>query len=99
MASYVRGSKLFFSAAFVDAAGAPATPISATLYITFANLNLVRESVSVSMSVVGNVASASWDSSVAADCTVQWSVKGTGANAIVTDGSLRLTANEANPTS
>jgi hypothetical protein len=90
---------VFFSAAFVDKDGNPASPISATLYLAFTDLNRARQKVNVSMSIAGNVATATWDSSVASDCTVQYSVKGTGSNAIVQDGSFTLLANEANPAS
>jgi hypothetical protein len=98
MASYIRGSMVFFSATFVDAAGSPATPSAATLYLVYVDSDGVRQKTSATMSVVGNVATASWDSSDAtAPGKVYWSIKGTGSNAIVQDGSFDLTANESNP--
>lgn len=99
MASYVRGTTLFFSAAFVNKDGDPATPASANLYLVFTNLAGVRTTATVAMTISGNVASAQWDSAVAADGIVQWSVRGAGSSAIVKDGNLTLTANEANPIS
>lgn len=97
MANYVRGSMVFFSAAFVDKDGNPASPITATLYLVFTNSSGARQKISVVMSLAGNQATASWDSSVASDCTVQYSIRGTGSNAIVQDGSFTLSANESNP--
>lgn len=99
MTDFVRGSKLFFTATFVDKDGNPATPSSATLYLAYTDLNRTRQKTNLTMTLAGNVGTVSWDSSVAADCLVVWSVKGVGSNAIVQDGSLTLTANEANPTS
>lgn len=93
---YVRGSLIFFTAAFVDKAGAPIAPDSASLYLVFRNLDKAEQRVMVQMHVSGNVAEATWDSSDAAPGVVHWSIKGTGSNAIVQDGSLTLTANEAN---
>lgn len=94
--SYVRGSMVFFTAAFADRTGAPVQPDSATLYLVFRDSTRVERKGVIFMTVTGNVAEASWDSSVAAPGLVTWSVKGQGANAIVQDGSLTLTANAAN---
>lgn len=94
--SYTRGSLVFFTAAFVDKAGAPVTPDAAMLTLVFRDQDKVQQKVTVAMDVSGNVAEATWDSSDAAPGVVHWSVKGTGSNAIVQDGSLTLTANEAN---
>jgi hypothetical protein len=99
MTNYIRGSMLFFDATFVDKNGDPATPSSATLYLAYTDLTGTRVKTTVTMTLAGNVASCQWDSAIAADCTVQWSIKGVGSNAIVQDGSLILTANETNPTS
>jgi hypothetical protein len=99
MTNYVRGSKLFFSATFVDADGAPATPDSATLYLVYVDLTGTRQKTSATMAVASNVATASWDSSVARDGRVYYTVKGVGANAIVQDGNFDLTANDSNPAS
>ena len=96
METYTRGSMIVFTAAFADKAGAPVTPDSAVVNLVFRDHDKVQQKVAVTMVVSGNVAEASWDSSVAASGPVHWSVKGTGANAIVQDGSLTLTANEAN---
>lgn len=97
MTSYVRGSMVFFSATFKDAAGAPAIPSAATLYLAYADTDLVHQETSATMSLNGNVATASWDSSVSSDGKVYYTIKGTGANAIVQDGSFDLIANETNP--
>lgn len=94
--SVVRGSTVFFNAVFVDPAGAPATPSSANLYLVFSNVEGVRQKIMVPMTLAGNVASATWDSSVASRCEVFYSIKGVGSNAIVQDGNLTLTANDAN---
>lgn len=93
---YVRGSKVFFSAAIVDRTGAPVSPDSATLTLVFRGSDQVQQKVPITMAVNGNVAEVSWDSSVAAPGLVIWSVKASGANAIVQDGSFTLVANEAN---
>ncbi len=53
---------VFFSAAFVDKDGNPASPITATLYLTFTDLADVRTKTNVSMSLAGNVATSMWDS-------------------------------------
>jgi hypothetical protein len=95
-----RGSTIFFAATCLDANGAPITPSGANLYLTYvALLTGARTKVTVAMGVSGNVVSASWDSTVAVDGNVHWSIKATGANNIVQDGVLALSANEANPTS
>ena len=94
--NYIRGSMVFFSAAVVDRKGTPASPDSASLTLVYRNLERVQKRDSVAMTVNGNVAEVSWDSSVAMPGLVLWSVKASGANAIVQDGSLTLTANEAN---
>ena len=96
MTEYVRGSMVFFSATFVDKDGAPATPDSATLRLVYRTAEHSPQTSTVSMTVAGNVATASWDSSDAMPGIVKWSAKGTGLNAIVQDGSFTLTANEAN---
>ena len=96
MTDYVRGSMVFFDTAFVDKAGAPASPDTAVLHLVFRDSEHDEQRTTVSMSIAGNVASASWDSSVAMPGLVLWSVKGTGSNAIVQDGSFTLTANDAN---
>jgi hypothetical protein len=96
MEQYIRGSIVFFTAAFVDKAGAPVTPDKAAVNLVFRDHDKVQQRVTVPMTVGGNVAEASWDSSVAMPGPVHWSVKGTGVNAIVQDGSFKLTANDAN---
>jgi hypothetical protein len=96
METYIRGSTIVFTAAFADKAGKPVTPDRAVVNLVYRNTNQVQQKVSISMTVNGNVAEASWDSSGAAAGLVHWSVKGYGANAIVQDGSLTLTGNEAN---
>lgn len=97
MATYTRGTLVFFSTSFTDKDGNPATPTTATLYLVFVDPNGVRQKISMPMTIAGNVASVSWDSTVASDCTVEWSIKGTGLNAVVQDGNFTLGANEANP--
>jgi hypothetical protein len=96
MEQYIRGSIVFFTAAFVDKAGAPVNPNKAAVNLVFRGSDKVQQTVTMSMQISGNVAEASWDSSVAMPGPVHWSVKGTGVNAIVQDGSFTLTANEAN---
>jgi hypothetical protein len=96
MTDYVLGSMVFFTATFVDKAGAPASPVSASVYLVYHDKQEARQKVTISMALEGNVASASWDSSVAKPGLVSWSTKGVGSNAIVQDGSFMLTANEAN---
>ena len=96
MTDYVRGSMVFFTATFVTASGSPASPDSALLHLVYRDLEHSEQRDTVSMTIAGNVASASWDSSVAMPGLVLWSAKGTGANAIVQDGSFTLTANDAN---
>lgn len=94
--TYVRGSLIFFTAAFVDKAGKPVAPDRASLYLAYRDQDKVQQKVTLDMKVTGNVAEATWDSSGAVPGIVHWSAKGFGANAIVQDGSLTLTANEAN---
>lgn len=97
MSSFVRGSTIFFSAVLLDATGAPATPSGANLYLVYpASAGAPKTRQTVVMTLAGNVVSAQWDSSVAADGIVRWSIKAAGSNAIVQDGELTLTANEAN---
>lgn len=96
METYVRGSMVAFTAAFADKTGTLVTPDRASLTLVFRGSDKAEQRVRVPMSIAGNVASVEWDSSIAAPGVVHWSVKGTGANAIVQDGSLTLTANAAN---
>lgn len=96
MTDYVRGSMVFFSTAFVDKDGEPSAPDTATARLVYRDLNHAPQTDTVSMTIASNVATATWDSSVAMPGVVKWSVKGTGSNAIVQDGSFTLTANEAN---
>lgn len=95
----VRGSSVSFSATCFDAAGAVMTPGSANLYLVYRTLSNGRASQTVVMSIALNVVSAEWDSSIAADGLVTWSIRAIGADTIVQDGSLTLIANEANPIS
>lgn len=96
METYIRGSMIFFTAAIVDRKGTPVSPDSASLTLVYRDLERAQKRDIVSMVVNSNVAEVSWDSSVAMPGPVLWSVKASGANAIVQDGSLTLTANEAN---
>jgi hypothetical protein len=100
MTVLVRGSTLSFSATCLDPTGAPVTPNSANLYISYIRLtDGVRTKATVTMTVAGNVVSAVWDSSVAKDGSVHYSIRALGTNNIVQDGEITLTANEANPSS
>lgn len=92
----IRGSAVFFSATCLDVNGAPVTPSGANLYLVYTNLAGVRTKTTVAMTVLANVVSATWDSLVAGDGAVHWSIRASGANTITQDGELVLSANEAN---
>lgn len=97
MTSFVRGSTIFFDAACLDADATPITPTDATLYLVYlAADDAERTTESVPMTVAGNIVSAEWDSAIAKEGTVRYSIKATGLNKIVQDGEFTLTANEAN---
>lgn len=95
--SVPRGSTVTLKAICVNDAGAPITPSSATLRVRYRSFATgLRTTDSISMVVTGNVTSAKWDSSIAADGMVFWSVVVDGANQQIEEGSFLLTANEAN---
>ena len=96
MANAVRGSTIFFSATCLDRDGSPITPASATLALVFIDTNGARQRIIISMDVNTNVVTASWDSSVARDGLVRYSITATGSDKIAQDGDFTLTANEAN---
>ena len=99
MTSIVRGSTAFFSATCLDKDGAPVTPSAANLYLEYIDVAMgARTRSTTAMAIAANVVSAEWDTSVATEGVVQWSIKATGSTKIVQDGSLTLTANETNPT-
>lgn len=100
MTTFVRGSTITFSATCADAAGAPVTPDSANLYLVYVSTAGEKVHTTVPMDVDGATVSATWDSSVA-DATIplSWSIRTTGVDKIATDGTVELTANEANPVS
>lgn len=100
MTSITRGSTAFFSATCLDQNGASVTPSGANLYLEYTALATgARTKTTVAMTVAANVVTAQWDTSVANEGLVQWSIRATGSTKIVQDGSLTLTANETNPTS
>lgn len=96
--TYVRGSTVFFEVSTVDGSGNSVAPNGVTLYLVYNDLDLKRQVTNVSMTIADNQASYAWDSSVAADGVVRWSVKAVGGSTIVEDGTIQLTANDANPT-
>lgn len=97
MTSFVRGSTIFFDADVLDENGDPITPSAAKLYLAYLSAaDAERTPQTVDMTVDGNTVSAEWDSAIAKEGTVRYSIKATGSSKIVQDGEITLTANEAN---
>lgn len=92
----VRGNIYDFTATFLDVDDLPVIPAYANLYISFLMVGTVkRTKITIAMTVVGQSYFATWDSSEAAPCKVNWSVRSVGPHT-AEDGSFNLTANLAN---
>lgn len=98
MTSYVRGNTVSFSATPKDKDGNPVTPASANLYLEYITVAGSRTTVTIALTPASTLTYA-WDSSVAREGLVNWSIKAVGSVKIAIDGSFMLTANESNPTS
>lgn len=93
----IRGTLIAFSTTFADANGTPVVPASATLYITYSRVDGTHAPpVQIVMTQSAGVFSAQWDSSVSSGNPVYWSVR-SATPAIADDGTIKLTANPANP--
>lgn len=99
MATFVRGALIFFTATCLDENGNPVTPDTATLHLAYTTVSETKATATLTMAIVANVVTATWDSSVADAKPVRWSVRTTGSDAIAMDGEIQLTANESNPMS
>jgi carbon monoxide dehydrogenase subunit G len=99
-----RGSTIFFDATCLDKVGAPVTPTTATLYVSYTALSGVRTKATITMTITGNALSASWDSSAALGSSstgadtgrVRWSIHAEAVGKITEDGEFTIWANEAN---
>lgn len=105
--TFTRGSIIYFSATCTDHNGNALLPDSAKIYVVYTDiLTGARDTTIIDMTVAGSVVTAQWDSSVAAKFTtttplasrlVQWSIRTAGSDRIAADGTIELSANEANP--
>lgn len=98
---FVRGNKITFTAsALKDAAGNTVTPTESKLKLSY--LPAAGGSRTTALNDLTDASGGKWqyvwDSSVAKPGTVDWSTRMVGgANTIVADGTVTLTANSANP--
>ncbi len=98
MGDMIRGEQITFKSTFVDYAGAPLTPDTASLRVAF-RASGVRTIATLPMTSAGAGAwAAVWDSSVADPAPVSWFIKAIGgATVCVDEGAFGLKANAANP--
>jgi hypothetical protein len=72
-------------------------PISANLHLCYRRDKQMQNAV-IALTRNADTWSATWDSSVADQCQVDWHVRSTGSDVAGLQGSFRLEVNRANPT-
>jgi hypothetical protein len=98
----VRGTTVQFATTFYTSSGAVTNPTNAAVRVTYPVVDgggVSSTGAAIAMTGVGNLWTASWESSVAKPGPAYWSVISSGAAGPYTreDGMIKLTANPANP--
>jgi hypothetical protein len=85
-----RGNTVEFVAQFFDVNSNLITPGSATLAITYTNLNNVPQTDNVTMFPVNTDLIGTWSSTNAVSCLAPWTITATGQSTIAQSGVVRV---------
>lgn len=96
--AFYRGSTITLTGFPKDKDGNPVIAASANLYLEYVAIDGTRTKLTVPLTTGTTTLTYDWDSSVAQEGPVRWSMKAVGTNKIVQDGNFVLSANEANST-
>src|SRR6516225_5276143 len=85
-----QGNSAFFTVKFTDANGNITTPLSATLSVSYTNINLSPQTDNVTLLPNNAFLTGTWSSTNAASGLAPWTITATGASSVSQTGTIRV---------